>query len=163
MKIFYAVQATGNGHIARALEIIPYLEQYGQVDVFLSGSNSSLQTTLPVTYKSRGLSLFYGKRGGLNYMQMAYSFSPIKIWKEAKALPVEKYDLVINDFECITSLACRLKNIPFIHFGHQASFISPSVPRPIHKDLIGEWILKKYVSCKNAVGLHFEKIGRAHV
>jgi spore coat polysaccharide biosynthesis predicted glycosyltransferase SpsG len=44
MKIFYAVQATGNGHISRAMELLPYLERYGQVDIFLSGANNSLQT-----------------------------------------------------------------------------------------------------------------------
>ena len=42
MKIFYAVQATGNGHISRAMELLPYLERYGQVDIFLSGANNSL-------------------------------------------------------------------------------------------------------------------------
>jgi len=26
MKIFYAVQATGNGHISRAIQLMPYLE-----------------------------------------------------------------------------------------------------------------------------------------
>ena len=36
MKIFYAVQATGNGHISRAIEILPYLRKYGEVDIFLS-------------------------------------------------------------------------------------------------------------------------------
>jgi len=38
MKILYAVQATGNGHIARAIEMMPHLQKYGEVDVFLSGS-----------------------------------------------------------------------------------------------------------------------------
>jgi len=38
MKIFYAVQATGNGHISRAMELLPYLERYGKVDIFLSGA-----------------------------------------------------------------------------------------------------------------------------
>jgi len=42
MKIFYAVQATGNGHISRAMQLLPYLRRYGNVDIFLSGSNSQL-------------------------------------------------------------------------------------------------------------------------
>jgi hypothetical protein len=29
MKIFYAVQATGNGHISRAIQLMPYLEKLG--------------------------------------------------------------------------------------------------------------------------------------
>ena len=52
MKILYAVQATGNGHIARAIEILPYLKKYGEVDIFLSGSNSHLQVDLPVQFMS---------------------------------------------------------------------------------------------------------------
>ena len=41
MKIFYAVQATGNGHISRAVELLPYLQQYGQVDVFFKWRKQS--------------------------------------------------------------------------------------------------------------------------
>ena len=42
MKILYAVQATGNGHISRAAEIIPLLQTYGSVDVMLSGNNAHI-------------------------------------------------------------------------------------------------------------------------
>ena len=156
MKIFYAVQATGNGHISRAVELLPYLQQYGQVDVFLSGENSHLPTSLPVKYKSRGVSLFYGNRGGLNYFKMWQKFSIKRIWKEAKALPVEDYDIVINDFECITSLTCKLKNKPSIQFGHQASFKSNAAPRPQKKEWIGEWILQNYGTATAYFGLHFK-------
>jgi len=155
-KIFYAIQATGNGHIARAIELVPYLQQYGEVDVFLSGSNSNLQFDLPVKYRSKGVSLFYGNHGGLNYWKMLKEFSIKRIWKEAKDLPVEKYDIVINDFECITSIACKIKNVTGINFGHQASFQSNKTPRPERKDLMGELILKKYAVAKTYVGLHFE-------
>lgn len=156
MKILYAVQATGNGHIARATELLPVLQRYGQVDVFLSGSNSSIDVNLPVAYRSKGLSLFYGNRGGLDYLRMLRSFAPARIIREVIDLPVEKYDLVINDFEAISSLACRYKKVPFVHFGHQASFASPNVPRPASTDLVGEWLLRHYASSPNAIGLHFD-------
>lgn len=157
MKILYAVQATGNGHIARAKELLPYLEQYGNVDVFLSGSNSNLPVPLPVKYKSKGVSLFYGHRGGLDYWKMLQELSPLKIIAEARALPVEKYDVVINDFECITSLACKLKKVPSVNFGHQASFISSHTPRPAKKDAVGELILRNYATATQYIGLHFEQ------
>ncbi|WP_438946538.1 glycosyltransferase family protein [Sediminibacterium sp.] len=156
MRILYAVQATGNGHIARAIELMPFLQKMGKVDVFLSGSNSHLPAALPVVFKSKGLSLFYGNKGGLNYPKMLQSFSPFKIMKEASALPVEKYDLVINDFECITSLACKIKRVNSIGLGHQASFKSRYTPRPEKKDLLGEFILNNYATASDYIGLHFE-------
>jgi len=157
MKIFYAVQATGNGHIARAKELIPYLQRYGQVDVFLSGNNSNLKVDLPVKYQSNGVSLFYGNRGGLDYWKMAKELSLINIIKEARALPVDQYDLVVNDFESITSLACKIKQVPSIGFGHQASFKSKQTPRPSRKDWMGEFVLNNYATAIKYIGLHFEQ------
>ena len=155
MKILYSAQATGNGHISRAMELMPHLAQYGEVDVFLSGSNSHLQPQLPVKYRSKGLSLFYGNTGGLDYWRMWKECSVKRIWKEAKELPVEKYDLVLNDFESITSLACKLKKVPSIGFGHQASFQSKHTPRGNKKDITGELVLKQYATASDYVGLHF--------
>jgi len=155
MKILYAVQATGNGHISRAIQLMPYLEQYGNVDIFLSGNNCHLESALPVKYRSKGLSLFYGNKGGLDYLKMWKELSIKRIWQEAKDLPVENYDLVINDFESITSLACKLKKKKSIQFGHQASFQSSHTPRPKKKDLFGEIILKNYAPAESYFGLHF--------
>lgn len=157
MKIFYAVQATGNGHISRAVELLPFFQQYGEVDIFLSGSNATLPTTLPVKYKSAGVSFFYRKNGGLDYWLTAKKLAPLRAWKEAKELPVEKYDIVINDFESITSLACRIKKVKSINFGHQASFQSKNTPRPAKKDFIGELVLKHYATATSYVGLHFQQ------
>ncbi|MEP6513027.1 MAG: glycosyltransferase family protein [Parafilimonas sp.] len=157
MKILYAVQATGNGHISRAIELIPYLQQYGTIDIFLSGSNSSLDVNLPVKYRSKGISLFYTSKGGLHYTKTLQQFSANRILREAKALPVENYDAVLIDFESISSLSCKLKNIPCIGFGHQASFQSSAVPRPKHKSIRGEWILNNYAKATAYVGLHFEQ------
>ena len=157
MKILYAVQATGNGHISRAMELLPSLNLYGQTDVFLSGANSQLKADLPVRYRSKGLTLFYNNGGGLNYPKIISSLSPLRVWNEVKELPVEKYDVVINDFECITSLACAYKKIPSVNFGHQASFQSALTPRPARKEMIGESILKYFARATDYMGLHFEK------
>lgn len=156
MKILYAVQATGNGHISRAMELLPHLEQYGQVDIFLSGANSSLPLNAPIKYRSKGLSLFYNCHGGLDYWKLLKSFQPARLRQEIRDLPVEKYDLVINDFEYITAAACAKRKIPSVNFGHQASFQSPHTPRPEKRQTAGEWILKNYARASNYVGLHFQ-------
>ncbi len=37
MRILYAIQGTGNGHLTRAKEIIPMLQQKGELDILVSG------------------------------------------------------------------------------------------------------------------------------
>lgn len=155
MKIFYAIQGTGNGHISRAEQLYPYLKKYGEVDFFLSGSNASLKTNLPIKYKSKGISLHYKSTGGMDYGKISKSLS-FNIYKEAKTLPIENYDVIINDFEFITSLACILKKKKSIQFGHQASFQSKKTPRAKNFDPIGNFVLNKFVKSTHYMGLHFE-------
>jgi len=157
MKIFYAVQATGNGHISRAMELLPWLQQQGEVDIFLSGNNSHLAMNAPVKYRSRGLSLYYNSNGGLDYWRILSGFHPLTLRKEINDLPVENYDLVINDFEFITAAACAKKKVSSVQIGHQASFQSASTPRPPQKNAIGEWILKHYAKADDYIGLHFDR------
>lgn len=156
MKILYAIQATGNGHISRAMELMPYLKKYAEVDVFLSGDNSTLNPDLPVKFRSSGLSLHYSCNGQLNYSKTLLKCSLLKAIQESRKLPVDQYDLVLNDFEAISSVACRKTKTPMIHFGHQASFVSDNTPRPAKKSTVGEWIIKNYASSRINLGLHFE-------
>ncbi|HEY0679012.1 MAG TPA: glycosyltransferase family protein [Chitinophagaceae bacterium] len=157
MRIFYAVQATGNGHISRAMELLPHLQKYGEVDILLSGANSTLNLDAPVRYRSKGLSLFYNCKGGLNLSKIIAQLSLPRIRREIRDLPVEKYDLILNDFDCLTSLSCARKKIPSVNFGHQASFMSAKTPRPSHISRTGEWILRNYAKATHYAGLHFEK------
>ncbi len=157
MKILYAVQATGNGHISRAMELLPYLQHYGKVDIFLSGDNSNLALDAPIKYRSKGLSLYYNCTGGLDYWQITKAFQLSRLKKEIRELPVEKYQLVINDFEYITAAACAKKGIPSVNFGHQASFQSDNTPRPEKRSITGEWVLKNYAKASRYIGLHFKK------
>lgn len=155
MKIFYAVQATGNGHISRACELFPYLSELGSVDILLSGSNASLQPDFPVKYRSNGLSLFYSICGGLNYKRTIRNAKFLSVAKYAQSLPLETYDLIINDFDFVTSYACWKRNLRSVQFGHQASFQSAHTPRPASKSVLGEMILKYYGKASDYVGLHF--------
>lgn len=156
MKIFYAIQATGNGHISRATQLYPYLQKFGEVDFFLSGNNASLDIDLPIKFRSEGCSLHYSKCGGLNYWDIAKNIQPIQMYKDAKSLPLKDYDVVINDFDSITSLACKMQKVHSVQFGHQASFISENTPRPEKRSVMGEMILKHYAPSPKHIGLHFE-------
>lgn len=160
MKIFYAVQATGNGHISRAQQIYPYLKQFGEVDFFISGNNANLNFALPVKYRSKGCSLHYSKCGGLNYWGIFKNIKPISLYNDARSLPLEKYDVIINDFDFVTSLACKLKKLPSVQLGHQASFQSEATPRPEKRSLMGETVLKHYAHATNHIGFHFQSYDR---
>lgn len=157
MKILYSVQATGNGHISRAMELLPHLQQYGEVDIFLSGANSTLQLDAPIKFRNAGLSLFYNCNGSLNYSKIFAQLSLARIRKAIRELPVEEYDLILNDFDCITSMACAKKKIASVNFGHQASFMSMNTPRPMRISKTGEWILRNYARATHYVGLHFDR------
>lgn len=155
MNILYAVQGTGNGHISRAIQLYPFLKSYGNVDFFISGSNSDLKTDLPVVGRSKGISLFYKATGGLDYLKIIKSFS-FRIFLDAYKLPVNNYDLVINDFDFVTSLACFFRKKKSVQFGHQASFQSNKTPRAKNNNLIGELILKYFIKSTHYLGLHFK-------
>jgi len=79
MKILYAVQPTGNGHIARAQEIIPILQKYGEVEVIDSGSNAQLSPGFEINYSFRGISLFYSKSGRKSLLQLSENKSSSNI------------------------------------------------------------------------------------
>ncbi len=156
MKILYCIQATGNGHISRAIELIPFLSKFAQVDVFLSGANSSLKPDLPIKFRSDGLSLFYRPEGNLNWWKIIKQINPFRLFRDAINLPVNEYDHVIIDYEFIGSLACKLRGKPFLHIGNQASFASKLIPRPIQKHSASEWVLRNYCYSKHNIGYHYK-------
>ena len=155
MKILYAIQGTGNGHIARAEEVAPLLRKYGKVDLFVSGAQADIKLSMPVKYKSKGLSFFFGKKGGIDFLKTFKNNSSKRVVREIREFPVEKYDLVINDFEAITAWACHKRNVPCIALSHQYALLSPKVPRPEKYDPIGTWFLNNYAPVREGVGFHF--------
>lgn len=157
MKILFAIQGTGNGHLARAEDIIPILREYGELDLFVSGAQADIKLDYPVKYKSKGLSFYFGKSGGIDFLKTFKHNSSKEVYKEIKKFPVDKYDLVINDFEPITSWACRKREIPCVGLSHQSALLSPKVPHPKKIDPVGEWVLHNYAPVDQYVSFHFER------
>jgi len=157
VKILYAIQGTGNGHLARAEDIIPYLKQYGELDIFVSGSQADIKLSHPVKYKSKGLSFYFGTGGGINFLKTFKNNSSKDVYREIKKFPVEKYDVVINDFEPISAWACRKREVPCVALSHQSALLSSKVPRPNKMDPVGEWILHNYAPADKHVAFHFER------
>jgi uncharacterized protein (TIGR00661 family) len=155
MKILYAIQGTGNGHITVAREVLPLLLKRAEVDILVSGIQVDVDLPYEVKYKLNGLSFIFGKKGGIDYLE-TYKKSNIKqLFKEIKKLPVEDYDLVISDFEPVSAWACYIHNRPCIGFSHQAAVVKKKSPKPARKDLIGKAVLQYYAPVSKGYGFHY--------
>lgn len=157
MKVLFGIQGTGNGHISRSREILKYLLRHMDVDVLLSGYHHEVDIGFDTKYRLPGLGFTFGKRGGIDYWNSLKNFSPYRLLSDIYKIPVDKYDLVLSDFEPVTAWASRLRGVPCISISHQASFLSPKIPRPSGKNLTAELILKWYAPSSCHIGLHFEE------
>ena len=155
MKILYAIQGTGNGHLSRARDIIPILKERGELDILISGMQSEVDIPYEIKYRFRGLSFIFGKKGGIDLWETYKKANFRNLFEEVHLLPIHLYDLVISDFEPVSSLACYLKNKKCIALSHQVAVLHKQAPKPQAIDLIGKSILKNYAPCSTKYGFHF--------
>jgi len=156
MKILFGIQGTGNGHISRAREIVPLLQQYGEVDLLVSGTEAEVSLAQPLKYRFHGFSFVFGKNGGVDNWATFKIMNLRQLWKDMHSLPLHEYDLIINDFEPVSAWACRLQKVPSVSLSHQCSFVSQKTPRP-KKWNYAEWLFKYYSPTTHHIGFHFER------
>jgi len=156
MKILFAIQGTGNGHLSRARDVYPELAKHGTVDVLISGIQADVDVPFPVKYRFYGMSFIFGRHGGVDIWDTTKKLKLFRLMKDIRNLPVEEYDLVINDFEPVSGWACKRKKIPCISLSHQCAVLHPAAPKPAHGDLMGMLVLKYYVPVTAAYGFHFK-------
>jgi len=157
MKILYAIQGTGNGHLSRSMDIVPLLKKMGTVDVLVSGTQGDLALPFQVKYVLHGFGFVFGKKGGVDIWASFLKSRFRKFIKEIQDLPVEDYDMVINDFEPVSAWACYLKNKPCIGLSHQSAVLAENAPKPADTDMMGKLILKNYAPVTEQYGFHFSK------
>ena len=155
MKILYAIQGTGNGHLSRARDIIPILQQKGELDILVSGIQADVDLPYPVKYRFKGLSFIFGKSGGIDLIATYRKSNLKQLYKEIKSLPIDDYDLVINDFEPVSAWACKMKHKECVGLSHQAAVINKKSPKPKKKDPVGKAVLHNYAPVTAAYGFHF--------
>ncbi|ELR71481.1 Glycosyltransferase [Fulvivirga imtechensis AK7] len=154
-RILYAIQGTGNGHISRAMDVAPELEKYGQVDYLVSGAQVDIALPQTVRYKSKGLSFYFGKNGGINFLKTFTNNSSTTLYREVRDFPIDNYDLIINDFEPITAWSAKLNGKKCVALSHQSALLSDKCPKPKSKDVVGKMILKNYAPASKHYGFHF--------
>jgi uncharacterized protein (TIGR00661 family) len=156
MKVLYAIQGTGNGHLSRSMDIVPLLKNMAEVDILVSGIQGDLSLPFPVKYKCHGMGFVFGKNGGVDLWKTFYKSNFRKFLKEVNNLPVEDYDLVITDFEPVTAWACYLRDKACVGLSHQAAVLASQAPKPESSDMVGRLILKQYAPVTEQYGFHFK-------
>ncbi|RYD52720.1 MAG: glycosyl transferase [Sphingobacteriales bacterium] len=156
MKILYAIQGTGNGHISRARDLVPLLAQKGELDVLVSGAHVELTLDHPIKYRFGGLGFFFGRTGGIDLWKTYRQNSLRRFWQELRSLPVTDYDLVISDFEPVSAWACKLAGKPCIGLSHQAAVAHPDAPKARGHYPIGRLLLNQYAPTTTQYGFHFK-------
>lgn len=156
MKVLYAVQGTGNGHLSRAREIIPALQKRAEVDVLVSGTQADISLPVAPKYQLHGMSFVFGKSGGIDFLATLKQNQLQQFRREVMQLPVQDYELVISDFEPVSCWASRLKGKTCVGLSNQAAVLAPGAPRPKFRDPVGELILRQYAPVSAAYGFHFQ-------
>jgi uncharacterized protein (TIGR00661 family) len=155
MKILYGIQLTGNGHITRSSQLIKSLIDDGfDVDIITSGSNSQIKIPFKIKKHFEGLSMYYNKRGGIDWTQTFKQSNIKQFFKDIK-YDVSEYDLVISDFEPISAWSAKKSRITSVGFGNQYSFISDKLPRPLIQDVFSETFLKRFAKCDYNIALSY--------
>jgi uncharacterized protein (TIGR00661 family) len=157
MKILYAIQGTGNGHLARATEIVPLLKEMADTDILISGTQVDINFPYEIQYNFTGLSFIFGKNGGVDILKTIRQFSPIQFLTDIVKLPVKKYDLILTDFEPVSAWACKLQRKTCIGLSHQNAVLHPASLKPEKEDWLGKLILKHYAPVSLKYGFHFKQ------
>lgn len=155
MKVLYAIQGTGNGHLSRARDIVPLLQQKAELDLLVSGTQADVTLPYPIKYQLQGMGFIFGKSGGVDLLETYRKTNTRKLWQDIRQLPIEQYDLIINDFEPVSAWAAHLKKRPCVSLSHQCAILAPLSPKPRKTDAFGKLILQRYAPAPERYGFHF--------
>jgi uncharacterized protein (TIGR00661 family) len=160
VKIFYGVQATGNGHITRARALAPKLAKAGiEVTYLFSGRRREKLFEMEAfgDYQWRAGLTFETRSGNVRYFRTALRNNLPAFLRDVAALDLQEYDAVISDFEPITAWAARLRGIRTIGIGHQYAF-GYDIPKA-GVNFMGVQVLKHFAPVAVGLGVHWHHFG----
>ncbi|MCS6819162.1 MAG: hypothetical protein NZ522_04365 [Chitinophagales bacterium] len=160
MKILFGIQATGNGHISRSIELYNLLSQHRgieKLDVLISGNNSNIDIPFPVQYQFKGLTFSYGKGGRISLWGTFRKTSWWSFWKAIFSVPFKKYDLIISDFEPITLWGARIFRVSSVGLGNMYSMQSKKFPKMGWSARLTKYSTLLLCPAKKKVAMHFHK------
>jgi uncharacterized protein (TIGR00661 family) len=160
MKIFYGVNGTGNGHITRARVMAKELALAGiEVQFMFSGRDKSEYFDMEIfgnAWYRNGLT-FAIDSGKINKWKTIKQLNLLQFFIDVTKLNLCEFDLVITDYEPITSLAASRRNIKTIGIGHQYAF-NHNIP-VVSGNKISKFIMKHYAPASIGLGMHWHHFG----
>ena len=130
MKILYAIQTTGNGHLSRAQKLAPEFSKKTQVDILTSGPLNNFPTYKAPIKHYRGFKFFTSKSGSINWIKTIFLNNYFQFFIDVLKCPVKDYDLVISDYEPISAWACIIRGVKCVALSNQYVLNSKNVPKP---------------------------------
>ena len=146
----------------KAMRNVPILKKRKKctVDVLMSGTENELKLPFKLKYKFSGMSFTLGKRGGIDFWNTYRKMHSLRLLQEIKSLPVEKYDLILSDFEPVSSWAAQLAKKPSIGLSNQVATLHPLAPKPKNTNILGKMLLQHYAPTTYNYGLHFKALDK---
>lgn len=156
MNILYALQGAIPGAVERAHVLVDALSVYANVEVLHSGPEPAAGTNgLAIRHRLGGLA-YTDAPGNLSQLISGMPALPPALLADVWRCPVQKYDLLIHDFEPVSAWAAIFKGVPSVALGHHAAFHSKAVPRPQPVNWISEQMLRMLAPASQSVGIHFK-------
>jgi len=157
VRIFYGVQATGNGHITRARALAPKLKSAGIEVVYLFSGRpweQLFEMDAFGDYQWREGLTFETRSGRIQYIKTAFRNNLWHFIRDIRDLDLSGYDLVISDFEPVTAWAAKLQGIKnVLGIGHQYAF-GYDIPKT-GADFFGNQVLRYFAPVTLGLGVHW--------
>ncbi|KGK42793.1 hypothetical protein LH51_04580 [Nitrincola sp. A-D6] len=122
MRILYAVQATGNGHITRARAMLPAMQQAGiSVDFLFSGRPREQLFDMQCfgDFQHYQGFTFKTESGSVKRWQTLKAARASQFIADVRSIDLSGYDLLLNDFEPVTAWAAKRQKLPSLGLAHQ--------------------------------------------
>lgn len=158
MKILYAIQATGNGHLSRAEEIIPCFEKRAETHILISGLQGEYKLSHPIKYQCQGFGFIFGKKGGIDWRATFKKNNILKLFNEIRKIDLSEYDLIITDFEPVAAWAAFFQNKYCIGIGNQYALNENPIKSIVPKFQFSKFILKIYAPVQKKYPVFYRNI-----
>lgn len=160
MKVLFGIQATGNGHISRARQLVPELKKMGiEVDCLFSGRTKDKYFDMDVfgDYSTREGLTFSTRSGRIDVPKTIFKANFPKLSTDIQKLDVSKYDVILSDFEPVTAWAAKLHDKEVIGIGHQYAFRYPILQAK--GSLVDQVVMENFAPSQKFCGLHYHHFG----